>query len=458
MSLQVTNLEAELKEPMSLVSEGDRNAYLTRLIKLRSDAKRMDWLQSINDRGLNLLSDQALPSTRDEDWRFTDLSALYRTNFQLAQPATVSATDLEAWTVSDLPIKIVFINGFFSPEHSTVDTLPSGITVQPIAHAVEIAQDYLAKQQGMNEVFTALNTASFADGVAIRVAKNQVVETPIHLLFLTVPGAEPAMSAPRTLVIAEAGSSATLIEEYGAIASSFRAVTHQESGEGTYWTNAVTEVFVAENAQLRHTRTQRESATAFHIGKTAVTQARDSRYALTTLSLGAQISRHNPEIVLTGIQTETHLNGLNLAVDTQLSDTHSLIHFAQPHCIAKQLHKCIVNDRARAVFNGRIEVPQAAQQTNAAQLSRNLLLSPKARVDTKPQLEIVANDVKCAHGATVSQLDDEEVFYLQSRGLDRKAACDILVKGFAAEITEKVPSVELRSRLLGSILALIHHE
>jgi Fe-S cluster assembly protein SufD len=443
MSLQVTNLEAELKEPMSLVSEGDRTRYLAQLIQQRSGEKRTDWLQSINERGVNLLSDQALPSTRDEDWRFTDLSALYRTNFQLAQPTT--ATDLEAWTTSDLSIRIVFVNGFFSAEHSTLDALPSGITVQTLNGAVEIAQDYLAKQQGMNEVFTALNTASFTDGVVIRVGKNQTVETPIHVLFLTVPGAEQTMSAPRTLIIAEAGSSATLIEEYGVI------------GEGTYWTNAVTEVFVAENAQLKHTRTQRESATAFHIGKTAVTQARDSRYALTTLSMGAQISRHNPEIVLTGIQTETHLNGLNLAVDTQLSDTHSLIHFAQPHCIAKQLHKCIVNDRARAVFNGRIEVPQAAQQTNAAQLSRNLLLSPKARVDTKPQLEIVANDVKCAHGATVSQLDDEEVFYLQSRGLDRKAACDILVKGFAAEITEKVPSVELRSRLLTSILSLIRN-
>jgi Fe-S cluster assembly protein SufD len=443
MSLQVTNLEAELKEPMSLVSEGDRHAYLTQLIKLRSDAERMDLLQSINDRGLNFLRDQALPSTRDEDWRFTDLSALYRTNFQLAQPATVNATDLEAWTASDLPIRIVFINGFFSPEHSTLDALPSGITVQSLASATDIAQDYLAKQQGMNEVFTALNTASFHDGVMIWIGKNQAIKTPIHLLFLTVADNEPTMSSPRTLVIAEAGSSATLIEEYGVI------------GEGMYWTNAVTEVFLADNAQLKHTRIQRESATAFHIGKTAVTQARDSRYALTNLNIGAQLSRHNPEIVLTGIQTETHLNGLSLAVDTQLSDTHSLIHFAQPHCIAKQLHKCIVNDRARAVFNGRIEVPQAAQQTNAVQLSRNLLLSAKARVDTKPQLEIVANDVKCAHGATVSQLDDEEIFYLQSRGLDRKDACDILVKGFAAEITEKVPSGELRSRLLQSILNLI---
>jgi Fe-S cluster assembly protein SufD len=443
MSLQVTNLEAELKEPMSLLSERDRITYLAQLIAQRNPLVSAGWLQSVRDRAQNLLRDQALPSTRDEDWRFTDLSALYRTNFQPAQSATFAAADLDSWTTADLPGRIVVINGVFSPEHSTLDVLPSGITVQSLAKAEAAIQPYLSQQQGMNEVFTALNTASFTDGVVIRVGKNQVIETPIHLLFLTVAGDVPVAIAPRALVIAEAGSSATLIEEYGAI------------GEGTYWTNAVTEISLADNAQLHHTRTQREAPAAFHIGKTAVAQSRDSRYSLTTLSIGAQLSRHNPEVVLTGIQAETHLNGLTLAVQSQLADTHSLIHFAQPHCIAKQLNKCIVNDRARAVFNGRIEVPKAAQQTNAAQLSRNLLLSSKARVDTKPQLEIVADDVKCAHGATVSQLDDEEIFYLQSRGLDRKSSCDLLVKGFAAEITEKVPSVELRSRLLTSILSLI---
>jgi Fe-S cluster assembly protein SufD len=443
MSLQVTNLEAELKEPMSLLSESDRTHYLAQLIAQRNPLVSAGWLQSIRDRAQNLLRDQALPSTRDEDWRFTDLSALYRTTFQSAQAATITAADLEPWKTDDLPIRIVVINGVFSPEHSTLDGLPSGITVQSLATAEEAIQPYLSQQQGMNEVFTALNTASFTDGVVIRISKNQVIETPIHLLFLTVAGALPVAISSRALVICEAGSSATLIEEYGAI------------GEGTYWTNAVTEISLADNAQLHHTRTQREATAAFHIGKTAVAQSRDSRYSLTTLSIGAQLSRHNPEVVLTGIQTETHLNGLTLAVANQLSDTHSLIHFAQPHCIAKQLNKCIVSDRARAVFNGRIEVPKAAQQTNAAQLSRNLLLSSKARVDTKPQLEIVADDVKCAHGATVSQLDDEEIFYLQSRGLDRKSSCDLLVKGFAAEITEKVPVVELRSRLLTSILSLI---
>jgi Fe-S cluster assembly protein SufD len=455
MTLQVTNLEVALKEPQSLVSQSDRTHYLAQLIAHRNPLVGSNWLQTVRDRAQNLLRDQALPSTRDEDWRFTDLSALYRTTFQPAAAATVAATDLNRWTTTDLPIRIVVINGVLSPQHSTLEALPSGITVQSLATVEEAIQPYLSQQQGMNEVFTALNTASFTDGVVIRISKNQVIETPIHLLFLTVAGSAPVMLAPRALIIAEAGSAATLIEEYGAIASSFRAVTHQESGEETYWTNAVTEISLAENAQLHHTRTQRESATAFHIGKTAVVQSRDSRYSLTTLSIGAQLSRHNPEIMLTGIQTETHLNGLTLAVQTQLADTHSLIHFAQPHCIAKQLNKCIVDDRARAVFNGRIEVPKAAQQTNAAQLSRNLLLSSKARIDTKPQLEIVADDVKCAHGATVSQLEDEEIFYLQSRGLDRESACNLLVKGFAAEITEKVPSMELRSRLLTSILSLI---
>jgi Fe-S cluster assembly protein SufD len=433
--------DMELKEPQSTVGDRDRTATLKRLIQHRNPLPANAWLQTVRDRALNLLQDQDLPSTRDEEWRFADPSALYQIPFQ---PATVTTVEeIGDWAIATLPIRIVVINGIFSPELSTLDHLPAGIAVTSLATADETLQPYLAQQQGMNEVFTALNTASFTDGIVIRVAKNQTVKTPIHLLFLTASGTTPTVTTPRALIIAEPGSSATLIEEYGAL-----------NAEG-YWTNAVTEVWLGDNAQLHHTRTQRENSTAFHIGKTAVSQSRDSRYSLCTLSIGAQLSRHNPEIILTGIQTETHLNGFTLAVQSQVADTHSLIHFAQPHCIAKQLHKCIADDRGRVVFNGKIEVPKAAQQTNAAQLSRNLLLSSKARVDTKPQLEIVADDVKCAHGATVSQLDDEEIFYLQSRGLDRKGACDLLVKGFTAEVTEKVPVEELRSRLLQSVLSQI---
>ena len=436
--------ELELQAPQTLKT--DRSAILRHLIQTRHPLTGNSFLQTVRERAVNLLQDQALPSNREEEWRFTDLSALYQITFQPA--ATTSVNEIGNWAIGTLPLRIVVINGRLSTELSTLNELPAGLTVTALAAADDSIQAYLAQQQGMNEVFTALNTASFTDGVVIRIGKNQAVETPIHLLFLTVSGSEPVLTTPRALVIAESGSSATLIEEYGFIAPQNTAVS--------YWTNAVTEVWLADNAQLHHTRTQREAPTAFHIGKTAVSQGQDSRYSLCAVSLGAQVSRHNPEILLTGIQAETHLNGLTLAVQNQIADTHSQIHFAQPHCIAKQLHKCIIDDRARAIFNGKIEVPKAAQQTNAAQLSRNLLLSPKARVDTKPQLEIVADDVKCAHGATVSQLDDEEIFYLQSRGLDRESACDLLVKGFTAEIIEKIPVPELRSHLLAQTLKFLH--
>lgn len=443
MTMQVNSANSDIDTAPSSLRDGQRSVgdhratYLTQLLSQRP-TDSPPWLKTVRDRALNLLEDQLLPTTREEDWRFTDLSPLYQTTFQLAEPP--AKVDLGEWAITDLPHRIVFINGHYVPNLSS--DLPAGIKIQSLTE--DSLQSYLAQQSGFNEVFTAINTACFRDGLAIHIGKNQTVAQPIHLLQLTSPGATPILTLPRILLIAESGSTATVIEEYGALAA------------GSYWLNAITEIYLEANAQLNHSRIQREAAIAFHIGKTAVSQARDSRYSLTTVNLGAQISRHNPEITLTGSQTETILNGLTLALDSQIADTHSLIHFTQPHCTAQQLNKCIVGDRARGVFNGKIYVPKAAQQTNAAQLSRNLLLSSKARVDTKPQLEIIADDVKCAHGATVSQLDDEEVFYLQSRGLDRASACDLLVEGFAAEIIEKIPEKELRSRLLQAVLEPIH--
>jgi Fe-S cluster assembly protein SufD len=231
----------------------------------------------------------------------------------------------------------------------------------------------------------------------------------------------------------------TLIEEY----------THRRDVEeaAVYFTNAVTEIWVEENAQVNHTIIERESGAAFHIGKSAIAQARDSRYTCNAITLGAKLSRHNLEVFQTGEQTETTLNGLTMVALQQLADTHSAIALNHPYGTSNQLHKCIVADRAHAVFNGKVFVPKAAQLTNAGQLNRNLLLSPKARVDTKPQLEITADNVKCAHGATVSQLDAEEVFYLQSRGLDEDDARKLLINAFAAEIINQLPLVSLRERL-----------
>lgn len=415
----------------------DRQAYLTHLLAQRPNPKG---LEKVRESALSIVQERGLPSNRDEDWRFTDLSGLYKTAFTAPTAASLSLEEIDAFILAEAPVRLVFVNGFFAPDLSAIDNLPGGLSVGTLADAGNLPE--LGQQPGMTEVFTALNTASFADVAVLRIAKNQVIEAPIHLLYLTT-GDTPMITSPRGLVVAEANSAATLIEEHAAVKAA------------SYFTNAVTEVSLGQNAQLHHHRIQRETKTAFHMGTTAVSQDRDSRYALTSLSLGGQMSRHNPVVVPTGEQTDTTLNGLTLAVDQQVADTHSDLSFTGPHCTAQQLHKCIVDNRARAVFNGRVFVPKLAQQTNASQLSRNLLLSAKARVDTKPQLEIIADDVKCAHGATVSQLDDEEVFYLQSRGLDRNSACDLLVEGFAAEIIDQLPIAEQRQTLLNAVLSQI---
>ena len=442
MSVSVSTPVSAVPTPSKAV---DRTAYLQALLDQDSTSALPKELQGVKSRARARLQDQALPTTRDEDWRFTDLAPLYQTMFQAAQtqPETVNLADLAVYDLPDIAARVVFVNGIYAPHLSTVAALPAGVHLQTAADMAPELQAQLGQQQGSDVVFSTLNTAKFADVAVLRIARNQVVAAPIQVIFVAVPSQTPTVIYPRCFVIAESGSAATLIEDYVTL------------GEGPHWTNAVTEITLAANAQLQHHRIQRESQQAVHVGTTAITQARDSRYRGTLISLGGQISRHNPELVLTGPQTETTLNGLTVAVGQQLADTHSAIAFTQPDGSAQQIHKCIVADRARAVFNGKIVVPKAAQQTNASQLSRNLLLSPKARVDTKPQLEIVADNVKCAHGATVSQLDEEEVFYLQSRGLNRTDACNLLVEAFATETIDQLPLPTLRQQLLDTVLAQI---
>lgn len=417
----------------------DRTAYLANLLTLRADlGEEAAWFQPARDRATARVQELAMPSTRDEEWRFTDLAALLAVQFQaIGAPAALSFDHLATYLLPEAPSRLVFVDGVYAPDLSSLDDLPEGVFVGNLAIAPEFipnVADYFAQQQGGDEVFTALNTASAIDGALIWIPKHQVVETPIHLLFVST-GTAPLLTHPRSLIVAEMGSQATLIEDY--------VTLH----DGPYFTNAVTEIWLGDNAQLDHSRVQRESSAAFHIGKTAVSQARDSRYTTHAISLGGHIARHNLEIFQTGEQTSTTLNGLTWVAGDRLADTHSLIAFTQPHGTCEQVHKCIVGDRAHGVFNGKIFVPKRAQLTNASQLSRNLLLSPKARVDTKPQLEITADNVKCAHGATVSQLEDDEVFYLQSRGIDQEAARHLLVYAFAQEVIQKIPAASLRQAL-----------
>ncbi len=437
MTVEVSTLTDTI-EP-TLKARVDRSAYLTGLLKLRPELpEELAELQGVRDRALAIAQELAIPTTRDEEWRFTDLSSLVQIGFVVPDRASISFAQIESFILPEaVNSRLVFVNGLYAPDLSATDDLPEGVLVTNLRVAVQFLpslQTYLAKQQGAEEVFTALNTASLIDGAIVYVPKNQKVETPIQILFISTTGVA-TIAHPRCLVVAESGSTLTLVEEFVSIT------------DGGYFTNAVTEIAIAENAQVSHTRVQRESESAFHIGKTVVSQARDSSYICNAVSLGAKISRHNLEVYQTGEQTQTTLNGLTMINGEQVGDTHSKIAFTKPYGTSNQVQKCIVGDRAHAVFNGKVSVPQAAQLTNAAQLSRNLLLSPRARIDTKPQLEITADNVKCAHGATVSQLEDDEVFYLQSRGLNQEEARKLLTYAFAIEIINHVPVASLKANL-----------
>ena len=401
-------------------------------------------LENLRQQGADIVEKSSIPTKNDEDWRFSDLSELLKLDFNLAGKEKVSSHILEEFVLPEAAqTRLVFVNGIYSPELSDLSALTLGVYAGNLAALDKLQKDkilkYLGQQQGANEVFTALNTSGLADGAVIWVNPNVVVEQPIHLLFLTATCDTPTFSQPRTIIVAERDSSLQVIENYGVIGD--------ENSDRPYFTNAVTEIWLEENARLNHNRIQRKSGYGFHIGKSAISQERYSHYTCNEINFGGQFYRHNLEVSQTGEETETNLNGLITIGNQQLADTHSLVSLTKPYGRVEQLHKCIVDDRARAVFNGKILVPQKAQLTNASQLNRNLLLSPKARVNTKPELQITADNVKCAHGATVSQLEADELFYLRSRGLSESDARYLLIDAFAAEILQRIPIKSLRHRL-----------
>lgn len=416
---------------VATMSAAKRDRYLESLLSQATNAAQNSSLalDALRGAARALVQERAFPSNRDEDWRFTDLSSLLETTFQV--PGTLADTALAQAKVllADISLadgrQVVFVNGTFV---NSLSNLGDGVNV---LSQLAASPDCLAQVQGGNEVFTALNTAGFTDAAVVHISKNTVLEQPVQIIYLTI--GETLLVQPRCLVIAESSSAVTLVEEF--------------HGSGSSFTNSVTEVWVHDNAEVTHLRLQQESAGTVHIGKTAISQARDSRYRTTAINLGASISRHNLEVYQTGPQTETTLNGLTAIRDKQLSDTHSLIALSHPHGTANQLQKNVMDDRGHGVFNGKVYVPQKAQLTNASQLNRNLLLSPKSRIDTKPELDIVADDVKCAHGATISQLAPDELFYLQSRGINRDQAQRLLVYAFAMEIIEPITVAPLRERM-----------
>jgi Fe-S cluster assembly protein SufD len=402
-------------------------------------------LQQLRTQATGYLQEETIPTSKNEEWKFTDLSPLLAQTFTAPNPQ-IPPVNIHGLILPEAPdTRLVFVNGIYAPQHSSLK-LPTGVFVGNLAAAIAAGlaiSDYLGKQPGGEEVFTAINTAGMNEAAVVWLRKDIAIEIPIQLLFIATVDDTAIAIQPRTLLVLESGSSATVVEEY----------LHTSIPNHAYFTNSVTEIWLGETAKLNHSRIQDEDITAIHIGKTAVSQSQHSCYTGNSIDLGARLSRHNWEIFQIGAQTETYLNGLAMVNGEQESDTHSTISLTKPHGVTNQLHKCIVDDRAHAIFNGKVFVPQAAQLTNAGQLNRNLILSSTAKIDTKPQLEITADNVKCSHGATVSQLEDDEIFYLQSRGLDVETAKILLINAFAVEIIDRIPVASIREKLAIAVKA-----
>ncbi|CCQ67744.1 MULTISPECIES: Fe-S cluster assembly protein SufD [Crocosphaera] len=413
-----------------------------------------DYLHTLRKNAVSQVQELTLPKKKDEEWRFTDLSKLYELDLTIGKTEAVSKNIVDQFILPEAKQSyLVFVNGEYASELSNVSALSEGVSVGNLSHLsdaqTEKIVNYLGKSEGEKDTFSALNTAGLSDAAVIWINKNVVLETPIMVLFLAVSSETASLIQPRTLVIAETGSSATLVEYYGTITEQSLDVKQNEP----YFTNSVTEICLDGNAHINHNRIQRELGNSFHIGRSIITQNQDSHYTCNEINLGAKVSRHTLQIIQNGTQTESNLNGLTMIGNEQVADTHTAVCLNHPHGVTHQLHKCIMDGNSRGVFNGKIFVPKPAQLTSATQLNRNLLLSPKARINTKPELQITADNVKCSHGATISQLEADELFYLQSRGLNESDARHLLIDAFAAEILERIPLDSLQQSLTKCVVA-----
>jgi Fe-S cluster assembly protein SufD len=404
------------------------------------------WLQSLRQDAFARFSETGFPTTHDEDWRFTNVAAVANTHFELPGPETASREHLEPFGASQFASHLVFINGLFSKELSTVGALPKGVTVGSVAAQLKNDPAHVEQHLGrylntQRDAFAALNTAFIEDGVFVYVPRGVVLEAPIYVLYVTVPGAVPTMNHPRNLMVAGENSQVTVVEDYVSL------------GEGTTFSNAATELVAGDNANVSHYMIVREGDQAYNFSTLRIQQGRNANVATHSLLLSGALVRNNVHPVLAGEGSECLINGLFMANGRQHMDNYMLVEHASPHCDSRQFYNGILNGQSHGVFHGRIIVHKDAQKTDAKQTNRNLLLSDDAQIDTKPQLEIYADDVKCTHGATIGQFDDNALFYLRSRGLAEAAARHVLLLAFANECLDRMNSPQIREHLEKLVVA-----
>jgi Fe-S cluster assembly protein SufD len=421
---------------------GGAEPYVAAFDAVSLDPKVPAWVQSIRRAAFDRFATLGFPTTKNEDWHYTSVAPIVEHEYT---PLTIKSGDLDRADVVPFQFgardwyTMVFVNGRFAPELSDVGKLPSGVRVWDLASAWTRAADVVDRVGKLasydTQTFTALNTAFMYDGGVVQVAKDTTVDRPIHLLYITDAIAAKAMLHPRNLILVGRNAKATVIESY------------VSPTEAMYFTNAVTEVCLGEGATLDHYKIQREARRAFHVGTAEVSQAKDSHYFSFSFATGAALSRTNIYTTLDGQGSGATLNGLYMLDGEQHCDHQTQIIHARPNCFSREHYKGILDGRSHGVFNGKVFVHPEAQKTDGKQTNNTLLLSDTAHIDTKPQLEIFADDVKCTHGATVGQIDQTALFYMKSRGVNRDTARRLLTYAFAADVLETLQVDAVRNSL-----------
>ncbi len=399
------------------------------------------WLAAHRRDALAAFAARGLPSTREEEWRYTNLAPLAALPFALAEPARVERADLEELATPLFACSLyAFANGRALPELSSAPGLPGGARCDSLAalladgaSPIEAQLDHCVDLK--LHPFAALNSAFATDGAVVRAPRGVAFEQPLHLVFASVGDATPRVTHPRVVVVAEAGSRVTIVQD------------HVGLGDGPGFTNAVTEVHVGAGATVRWVLLQREHDAHFHVSNLSVRQERDSTFSAHTLTLGGRLVRNDAGVLLAGEGASCTLDGLFAGSGVSLIDNHTEVDHAVPHGTSQELYKGVLGGAARGVFRGRVIVRPDAQKTSASQSNANLLLGGRAEIDTKPQLEIYADDVKCSHGSTIGRLDENALFYLRSRGLPEQRARDLLLRAFALEVLERLPARALAEGL-----------
>jgi len=407
----------------------------------------------VRDSAMDRFEALGFPTVADEEWKYTNLAQLAKQSFDIASTVEDLPYSVERFSFPETSRShLVLVNGIFRSDLSTTTDL-DGVVALDLFDAIadarysKLVRNYLARNADYHDRgLAALNTAFLQSGLFVLVPKNSQTKTPLQITYVADSGEVSTANFPRVLVVAEENSSLRLVESF------------VSTGSHPTFTDAVVEIVLMDGARLKHDRLQRESLEAFHIATTSAELGHGSSYHSTAINLGGKIARHDISVVMNHEGAECRVDGLYVVGGNQHSDTHSVIDHKQPYCNSRQLYKGILDDNGRAVFNGKIFVREGAQKTDAIQTNKNLLLSPQARVDTKPQLEIYADDVKCAHGAAVGQIDQEELFYLATRGIDPQLGKSLLTYGFAEEVIGSIGLESIRAQLDQAVLNQIHAE